>query len=44
MARISQDKRDSRGRYIKITLLTKLKRFCNFFMIKVEKWVKSLDA
>jgi len=40
MARTSQDTRDSKGRYIKISILMKLKRFCNSFMLKLERWLK----
>ena len=43
MARTTQNLRDSKGRYIKLTILSKLKLFCNKFMLKVEAWTKSLD-
>jgi len=40
MARTNQKVRDSRGRYIKLTILNKIKYFCNFFITKIEKWTK----
>jgi len=40
MARTNQTVRDSRGRYIKLTILNKVKYFCNFFISKIEKWTK----
>jgi hypothetical protein len=43
MARTNQKVRDSKGRYIKLTVLNKFKYFCNFFSLKIEKWTKSLD-
>ena len=44
MARTNQTIRDAKGRYIKLTMLNKIKYFCNMFMTKIEKWVKSIDA
>ena len=41
MARTNQKVRDSKGRYIKLTVLNKVKYFCNKFMLKIEQWVKS---
>jgi hypothetical protein len=43
MARTNQAVRDSKGRYIKVTMLNKFKYFCNFLSLKIEKWTKSLD-
>ena len=43
MARTNQKVRDSKGRYIKLTVLNKFKYFCNYFMTKIEKWTKSLE-
>ncbi len=43
MARTNQTVRDSKGRYIKLTMLNKIKYFCNHFSLKIEKWTKSLD-
>ena len=43
MARTNQTIRDSKGRYIKLTVLNKIKYFCNAFMARIEKWTKSLD-
>ena len=40
MARTDQKVRNSKGQYVKLTILNKLKYFCNFFMIKIEKWLK----
>jgi len=40
MARTAQDIRDSKGRYIKVTVLTKIKAFCNRFMLKLDRWLK----
>jgi len=40
MARTNQTVRDSKGRYIKLTILNKVKYFCNFFISKIEKWTK----
>jgi len=40
MARTNQKVRDGRGRYIKLTILNKIKYFCNFFITKIEKWLK----
>jgi len=40
MARTSQDIRDSKGRYIKITVLIKLKEFCNRLMLTLDRWLK----
>ena len=43
MARTNQTARDSKGRYIKLTVLNKFKYFCNAMMTRIEKWTKSLD-
>ena len=43
MARTNQTVRDSKGRYIKLTILNKIKYFCNAVMIRLEKWAKSID-
>ena len=43
MARTNQTARDSKGSYIKLTVLNKFKYFCNYFSLKIEKWTKSLD-
>jgi len=43
MARTNQKVRDSKGRYIKLTLLNKVKYFCNAMMTRIERWTKSLD-
>jgi|SaaInlStandDraft_6_1057023.scaffolds.fasta_scaffold18854_5 hypothetical protein len=43
MARTTQNLRDSKGRYIKLTVLTKIKLMCNKFMSVIERWTKSLD-
>ncbi len=43
MARTNQKVRDSKGRYIKLSILNKFKYFCNYFSLKIEKWTKSLD-
>ncbi len=43
MARTNQTIRDSKGRYIKLTILNKVKFFCNMFMTKLDKWLKSCD-
>jgi hypothetical protein len=43
MARTTQGMRDSKGRYVKITILNKVKYFCNFFMTKIDKWAKSVE-
>ena len=43
MARTNQKVRDSKGRYIKLTVLNKFKYFCKYFSLKIEKWTKSLD-
>jgi len=40
MARTAQNFRDRKGRYIKVTILNKVKYFCNFFITKIEKWLK----
>jgi len=40
MARTNQKVRDSKGRYIKVTLLTKIKSICNRFITKLEGWLK----
>jgi len=38
-ARTNQTVRDSKGRYIKLTVLNKFKYFCNFFSLKIEEAV-----
>ena len=43
MARTNQKARDSKGRYIKLTILNKVKYMCNIFMTKLDKWLKSID-
>jgi hypothetical protein len=43
VARTNQTVRDKRGRYIKLTLLNKIKYMCNMFMTKLDKWLKSVD-
>jgi hypothetical protein len=37
MARTTQNFRDRKGRYIKITVLNKIKLFCNTVITKLEK-------
>jgi len=39
MARTDQKVRNNKGQYMKLTILNKLKYFCNFFMTKIEKWL-----
>ncbi len=43
MARTNQAVRDSKGRYIKLNLLNKIKYMCNMMMTKLDKWLKSCD-
>ena len=43
MARTNQKVRDSKGRYIKLTLLNKFKYFCNKIMLRLDKWLKSAN-
>jgi len=43
MARTNQTARDSKGRYIKVTILNKVKYFCNKFMMRIDKWLKSVN-
>jgi len=43
MARTTQGMRDSKGRYVKVTILNKLRYLCNMFNLKIEKWAKSID-
>jgi hypothetical protein len=40
MARTNQTARNDKGQYIKLTVLTKVKYFCNFFITKIEKWLE----
>jgi len=40
MARTAQDIRDSKGRYIRVTLLKKIKSICNRFLNKIDEWLK----
>jgi len=40
MARLTQHMRNSKGRYVKITILNKVKYFCNKLMVKIERWIK----
>ena len=39
MARTNQTVRDSKGRYVKLTILNKIKYFCNMFMSRIERWI-----
>jgi len=32
--------RGRNGRFLKVTILNKIKYFCNFFMTKIETWLK----
>lgn len=43
MARTNQTARDSKGRYLKITLLNQIKSICNRIMLKLDTWLKSID-
>ena len=43
MARTNQAVRDSKGRYIKLNLLNKIKYICNRIMLKLDTWLKSID-
>ena len=43
MARTNQKVRDSKGRYLKITVLNQVKLMCNRVMLKLDTWLKSLD-
>ena len=43
MARTNQTARDSKGRYIKLTVLNKVKSICNRIMLKLDAWLKSID-
>ena len=43
MARTNQKVRDSKGRYIKLTILNKAKYFCNKIMLRLDKWLKSAN-
>jgi len=43
MARTNQKVRDKNGRYIKVTILNKVKYFCNKFMMRIDKWLKSVN-
>jgi len=43
MARTNQTVRNSKGQYVKLTILNKVKYFCNFFMTKIDKWAKSVE-
>ena len=44
MARTDQKTRDNKGRYLKITILNKVKSVCNRIMLKLDSWLKSLDV
>jgi hypothetical protein len=43
MARTNQKARDSKGRYLKLTVLNQVKLVCNRFMLKLDAWLKSID-
>jgi len=43
MARTNQKVRDSKGRYLKLTLLNQVKSICNRIMLKLDAWLKSID-
>jgi len=43
MARKSQNLRDKKGRYIKLTVMIKLKRLCNKIMGAIENWIKRAE-
>jgi hypothetical protein len=43
MARTNQKVRDSKGRYIKLTVLNQVKSICNRIMLKLDAWLKSID-
>ena len=43
MARTNQKVRDSKGRYLKITVLNQVKLMCNRVMLKLDTWLKSID-
>jgi len=43
MARTNQKVRDSKGRYLKITVLNQVKLMCNRAMLKLDTWLKSID-
>jgi len=32
--------RGRNGQYVKVTVLNKIKYFCNFMITKIEKWLK----
>jgi len=32
--------RGKNGRFLKVTILNKVKFFCNFMITKIEKWLK----
>jgi len=40
MPRTNQTIRDAKGRYIKLTILNKIKYFCNIVILKIEGWLK----
>ena len=44
MARTNQKTRDSKGRYIKVNVLNKVKSVCNRVMLKLDSWLKKADA
>ena len=44
MARTDQKTRGRNGRYLKITVLNKVKSVCNRIMLKLDAWLKSVDA
>jgi len=43
MARKTQGMRDGKGRYVKITILNKIRYFCNIINLWLEKWAKSVE-
>jgi hypothetical protein len=43
MARTTQGMRDSKGRYVKITILNKIRYLCNIISSKLEKWTRSVE-
>jgi hypothetical protein len=43
MARTNQTVRNLKGQYVKLTILNKVKYFCNYFMTKIDKWAKSVE-
>jgi len=43
MARTNQKTRNAKGQYVKLTILNKVKYFCNKFMMRIDKWLKSVE-